>query len=960
MRFYYIICLLIILLSNLSNAQDPISFPITAENGLPNQTIYSIVQDKKGFIWIGTDAGLYKYDGIRFKEFKNQNQKSRSVTGLCVSKDNKLYMYNFSGQIFYIENDSLIFLNSWEKGNLSNITLDKNDNLWIGFDNGIRLYDVKNKKWTHFDSNPNSVNKFTHSCFVDESNMLWAIGPIGLISIHNKIQTKYPINWSKNKVSGEYHLAYFSKDKFIFSRIDGEVFVLKNNKIVPFYSKNLNPLLIDKKITRAEEDKNRKLWIYTYSGIIVYDIVNDKSELIYPNNSFSGSICDDEKTNWLASLDEGIIKMPAYEFKLWQIKNNDATLSKINKIIFQNNLIAFGTSDGKAGVLDLYDQTSNAVNLKRKLDVQCISFSEDRKSIYVSIQNTILKITGSKITEISSSFPPSKDIREYKDKYIIATSRGSFLINQINVKKYQELNFTWSRSISINEKLQKAYIATNKGIDVFKIADEKWNHITTIIKDVQILSATHSNNDKLFALAFNGNVYEVDEKNQVKLIYQIPDYATVYQIKTDSANIYCSSNKGLWVISKNGKLLKVINRLSGLLSDITASFDIGNQKLWVANSKGIQEIPINEASKKSIPRVYLKKIICENNYSSINNINLNYNEGLKIELEAVSLSSEQQYQYAYRINNQNWLHLPASIQEINFPSISDGDFTIEVKLINHLGEDSINSIVLSGYVNPPFWQTWWFYSIIGLVCLFIGIIIFKERIKRLERKQAKELERINLEHQLKLSQETALRAQMNPHFIFNVLNSIKSYIYENDKKKAVGYLQRFSDLIRKILEQSSVSWVKLEEEINFLKLYIELESMLFADDFDYVINIESDIDTNLSRIPSLILQPFIENSFKHGLRHKEGKKHITIDFKLEKNEILVVAITDNGIGREQSSIINQSKQNKHKSFSTEAINRVSIINKNQPGVVSVQYRDLVNDVSNSTGTSVEIKINVNE
>ena len=959
MKIWHFILLWYLAFSKFCFAQDPISFAITAEDGLPNQTIYSITQDKKGFIWLGTDAGLYKYDGIRFKEYKNPHQKSRSVTGLTVAKDNRLYMYNFSGQIFYVENDSLYFLKSWNKGSVSNIITDTASNLWVAYSNGIELYSVKIKTWKSYKSHPTN-STYTHSCFIDDNNTFWAIGPGGLISIDNKTQHYYDINWSANNVSGNYQLAFYSKEKFIMSRVGGEIFILKNNKVIPFYTRNLNPLLTDKKITRIEEDKNRRLWIYTYSGIIVYDILNDKSELIFPNNSFSGSICDDENTHWLATLDEGIIKIPEYHFKLWQIKSNDAVLSKINKIAYKNNLVAYGTSDGKAGVLNINNQTSNTINLGTKLDVQCISFSNDGKSVYLSIQNTILKINDSKLTEVSSYFPPTKDIVEFKDKYIVVTSKGSFLVNQTNIKKYQELNYVWSRSININENLHKVYISTNKGLDVFDISKEKWGLTTTLIKDIQILSASASIGNKLFALAFNGSIYEINEKNQTKLLYKIPDYATVYQLKTDSENVYCSSNKGVWVISKNGELVKVINHLSGLLSDITASIDVHNNKIWIAHSKGVQEIPINKTSKKSLPRLYLKKIICKNGFNNNDKISLNYNEPLKIELEAVSLSSEEKYQYAYRINNQDWLYLPASIEEINFPSINDGDFKIEVKLINHLGESSKQNIILTGYVNPPFWQTWWFYGIIGLVCLFIGIIIFKERIKRLERKQAKELERINLEHQLKLSQETALRAQMNPHFIFNVLNSIKSYIYENDKKKAVGYLQRFSDLIRKILEQSSVSWVKLEEEINFLKLYIELESMLFSDDFDYVINIESDIDTNNSRIPSLILQPFIENAFKHGLRHKEGKKHITIDFKLEKNEILVVTITDNGIGREQSSIINQSKQNKHKSFSTEAINRVSILNKNQPGVVSVLYRDLMNDAGASTGTSIEIKINVNE
>src|SRR5690606_16137114 len=122
---------------------------------------------------------------------------------------------------------------------------------------------------------------------------------------------------------------------------------------------------------------------------------------------------------------------------------------------------------------------------------------------------------------------------------------------------------------------------------------------------------------------------------------------------------------------------------------------------------------------------------------------------------------------------------------------------------------------------------------------------------------------------LRLTQQSALKAQMNPHFIFNVLNSIKGYIYENDKKNAALYLSRFSELIRKILEQSSVSNIKLSEEIETLKLYIELEAMLLDNSFSCSISIAPNINPENLYIPAMLIQPLVENALKHGLRHKQ-------------------------------------------------------------------------------------------
>ena len=206
----------------------------------------------------------------------------------------------------------------------------------------------------------------------------------------------------------------------------------------------------------------------------------------------------------------------------------------------------------------------------------------------------------------------------------------------------------------------------------------------------------------------------------------------------------------------------------------------------MATAKGIQQIPLKINIKQTSSKIYLKRIFINNkNVAYKNQLILNYKDELKIELDAVALSSENKFQYAYRLQrNSEWLFLPSDIKHIEIPFLNTGNFSLEIKLIDHQGKNSINSVVICGYVKPPFWQRWWFYVLIALTCLALALAIFKQRIKAIQKKQTKELERMQLEHDLRLSKETALRAQMNPHFIFNVLNSIKAYIYENDKKKA--------------------------------------------------------------------------------------------------------------------------------------------------------------------------------
>jgi len=944
------------------HAQNPVAFPITTDEGLPNQTIYSIIQDNRGFIWLGTDAGLYKYDGIRYYEYKHPLQKSRSLTGLEKTADGKIYMYNFNGQIFYIENDSLKLLTAWDKGSVSNICIDKNSNLWVSYSKGITSLSNKTNKWSYFATTPKyPTGNFTHSCYIDKDNVFWCIGPKGLIQIDQGVEKCYPLSWSEGKAPGDYQLTYYSKQKFIFSRVDGEIFRLMDGNIKPFYSNNLNPFLKDKKITRVEEDHQDRIWIYTYSGIIIYDIKHDTSELLYEDKSFSCGIQDDENSYWFSTLHDGLLRIPELSNKLWIIKDDANGTAKINKIVRAKSSVFFASVNGKIGELKLHDNTINTISLDTKSDIQSFALAEDSQSVLFGIQVSVFNFKQNKTKIISEKLPPAKDVLQIGNNYIVASSKGTFWYCPDENSKTEVLNEKWARSIAYNKNKNRLWVATNSGIDVYQFKNNHWIFITTLLDGIQIIALSHKN--KLHALAFNGVVYETENRKAPSILTTINQSITSYQLKENDSFLFAATNKGLWIYDFKKKEALIKNKLSGLSSNNIDCIDIDSQYVWLATSKGVQQIPLHAKSKITLAKIYLRNILVNNSIiKDTNDLNLEYKDELKIELDAIALSSENQFQYAYRLNNNSsWIFLPAEINQIELPTLSTGNLRIEIKLVDHLGKDSINSVFINGIVSPPFWQRWWFYLMIGITCLLITLKLFKQRLRIMERKQIKELERVNLQHQLKLSKETALRAQMNPHFIFNVLNSIKSYIYENDKKKAVSYLQNFSDLVRKILEQSSMSWVKLDEEIELLKLYIELESMLFVNEFKCTIEVDEKIDMSHTSLPSLILQPFIENAFKHGLRHKLGEKKIDIIFSLdETNTILNVIITDNGIGRNQSKIINDSNTKKHQSFSTEAINTLKALNQNQPGIIAIDYLDLYNSNHDSIGTSVVIKIKSND
>lgn len=244
------------------------------------------------------------------------------------------------------------------------------------------------------------------------------------------------------------------------------------------------------------------------------------------------------------------------------------------------------------------------------------------------------------------------------------------------------------------------------------------------------------------------------------------------------------------------------------------------------------------------------------------------------------------------------------------------------------------------------------YAIIGFFVLSLAIMILifsRTRIK--SRQRISEMNR-------KISEVTQanLRQQMNPHFIFNTLNSIQYYMYQHDKLATNNYLTKFSSLMRKVLENSQHTSVRLQDELDALKLYLELESLRFSNKFDYEINVDDDIDTLVFKVPTMLIQPYVENSISHGLMPKEEKGIVRVDLRLEDKHI-ICTIEDNGIGRQAAEERKKLRNENHNSFGTQITSsRLDLVNSLYGISLKTSYTDLVNGNGEPSGTKVVLHI----
>lgn len=242
------------------------------------------------------------------------------------------------------------------------------------------------------------------------------------------------------------------------------------------------------------------------------------------------------------------------------------------------------------------------------------------------------------------------------------------------------------------------------------------------------------------------------------------------------------------------------------------------------------------------------------------------------------------------------------------------------------------------------------YGFAGFIFIlsFLSILFFRQSKLNEKRKMSE------LNHQISEITHANLRQQMNPHFIFNTLNSIQYYMYRNDKLATNNYLTKFSRLIRKILENSQVSFTSIKDEMEVVQLYLELESLRFKEKFHFEINVDEDLDTLTYKIPTMLIQPYVENAVCHGLINKEESGLLNINIILKVDHILCI-IEDNGIGREAALEIKNKKNISHNSLGIKITeSRIDISNALYGTQMKANYVDLKDANAMATGTRVEL------
>ena len=954
--------------------QYPYSWRLTDEDGLPSTTIYDLFEDEEGYVWLGTSKGLVRYNGFEMKRFPTIDNELSNISGIRKDLEGTLWCQDFIGNLYFLRKDRLkkYRLEDDEESTITDYRLLKNGNLLVLNKGRLVEASLEGEVVHIYDFGYETVARL----MISENTI---INDHGFVTVENGIVGKKVSLeglFKKDFVGLRGGLGAVKGKHWAFNMMSGNIYSVSDSIYFHANYADLNPnfdTVGTKELLMRMQELNGAMWCLTRKG--AFNI--ETKQYLLPEYSISDVLVDREGNHWFSTLHSGVFIVPDMDFITFDQNHPDIEDSRFTRIIdMKDGNLAIG---GISKLLTL--------NLKTKKVFTHLKLGHTRECEAIGVQPT-----NKSLLSAFGRIYGAKDLANYP-----LLSRGLNIKQILFFEKNLLVRDHNSVLIEVNDPI---WLRVFQKSDLFRLLS-KGNlfNMSSKSKVIRFKNAIFDEERRTLWLAFANGLIKVDQAgaeriqylndpieprylcqvddgilistldgilkydyifNSVHLFYEDEDKEIPKRMVVHENRLWFTHANGLGVMDLFFKERQDITKLNGLISGSVNDFVVTNDKLWLATNKGIQALPIREDYSNPIsPRLMLGDIFVSKQERS--EVDLQYlshfENDILVDVSLISIKSRGQAKILYKVDglSADWVTLSGGAQRISLLSLSPGDYKLRIKAINENGiegEEKVIPIV----IQAPFWQKWWFISsCIGAVILIIAIYI-RSRLQR-------QRNRHKVKQELAASQLTALKVQMNPHFIFNSLNSIQEYIVVNESRLASSYLGKFADLIRIYLDNSQKDHISIAKEIHSLKLYLELEQLRFENKLHYHFVNEGEVSRLPIRIPPMLIQPFVENSIKHGFMHKANEDwQLNMEFKYnEHKKILTCIIEDNGVGRDASMKINASKNTRHESFSSEANRtRVELLNLNRDKEIGVYYKDLKDTDGKGIGTIVEIKIPVNE
>lgn len=953
-------------------AQAPLFEQFTRDEGLPTNEVYDMLQHSDGYLYLATDNGVARFNGISFSPVPTTTGEMPSGSHLQKDGKGRLFFITFDGRLFQVGRDSLQLVMPFQKESkhFPLYQIDKKDKIWVSTTDNLYCLSGENFEAQRYHY-PDSIKRYTGTTV-----------PV-ILTIQNDsvlLQTaKRTVHFHPSKgfqvLDSEWEggdLVFSWKGQNYLSNRDmnhkSQVYTLFDNRQVstdnPFYEKLLGISVIS--VSKGLGG----IWFATYRGLFFYHPQKGWRHFL-KGQVISEVLVDDQEQLWVSTVSAGLFCSKTPSLLHFSKTNSPLYSSEVHSLDFQEDKIALGFDKGKIQEWNLANNNSTVLQTGRDLEVQQVAYYHH--DILIANSGLFRLDAQRRLYKNLPALSNQKMFAFLNDSTLLyggASLVGLLQCSQDKVPPVVPDGFRFVKQHRNDNWLQAA----------------RWPYINSIEvrnKRPRCLAAV----GKHFIVAYNDGCFYYDFKN-IKELHKDDENVQVNSIEKTDSFIWLGSSTGIHLFARKSlqyqrsvgpitkilKLRKVRERMYALTPDGLFALDLRQKKLlywldrsdgfyfdqlkdiryrkdslWIAAKTGLYRLPYDLLpNNEDAPKLFLQYIELQKKRQSLppQGLQLDYGfERLLLQFDVLALKGGEAAHLHYILEGQSDEAYQANdAHQIVLKDLLEGSYTLRVYSENEDGKRAYFPPI-SIRIAPPFHRTLWFNLLIVSAVSGVLGLFFWWRLRATRRK-------LTLERKLIASELRAIQSQMNPHFIFNALNSIQDLILKKDIRQSNKYLARFSNLVRKVLKASEDAQIQLREELHILELYLDLEKLRLGEVFSFAINCdlrEEDLDDIY--LPAMLLQPFVENAIKHGLLHKKGSKELEIDLHREAG-YLHCRIEDNGIGRKRSAEIHRRQSMRSNGFSTRANEkRIHLLNQAQKRDISLEIEDLPQD----SGTVVRLR-----
>jgi two-component sensor histidine kinase len=968
-RVWYvsIVTALLLLFVTSSRSQDFPSRHYKVLDGLPSNTVYDVYRDSKGFLWITTDKGVARYNGITFENYTTLNGlPDNEVFGCMEDKEGRVWFLSYNGELSFFKDDSFynarnipMLAHRHPRSQMEKIFIqDDSSIIFLFHSRGYFCHVTKNghhclvldkkidpNEWPIYIK---SLGKSKYRILIDTAELVvdFAASPQRLLqrrSIRNKTAGKDLVYLlGQNGGFLHDHKAIYGTD-YRFIRKLPLNFTLQNRTITLYF------------------DKLHNLFACTNNGLYINDSMN-----VFGDKTASSITQDISENYWMGTLGDGIYSF-SNSFLNAHICVN-AYNRKITYAIEIGGRLFFCTDDHSLYTFE-NGKTSLIYRIQNNQSGSYAFFIDDSLTFYAfgGWMSTV-------IHNIMADRPQIKnyrcDIRVPSYKSISKADRNFFINARFSISEVNMDDFGSQGAV----KFKKIFSAENDRAIHATVSPDNTLWFSTMTKvykadnGVNVVPGDYKNTLFTNFEFFGKYLVGFTPTNQLLVCrdkqgaFETDSFikACVWDnlYRLDTNHVLVSSNGPYYILTLDLKdsvkpfMQAVEDPFIPLQADAVC---VGKNDCYFFKEGSIIKIRKTELLKKAKPPLlYFTQLKARNKtYKIYDNVSIPYKSTGSVIISVSVLSFLDkgvtcQYTVTKKGSADNWINFTGNI---NLANRSFGEYTIKVRA-KTTSSDFSKPIQFSLTILRPFWASWWFVclTVCGVV-LLVSLIIKKQIRSTITKKEKEHQDHVRF---IK-SEYKALNALMNPHFIFNSLNNVQSLVNNNDKLNAIEYLAIFADLIRQNMHNISNETISLEKEMNLVKNYLLLEKLRFEDQLNYSINIEDNLFLSEIMVPPLLIQPLVENAIKHGILPlkslgRQGFIHVNV---YEESGMLFVSVKDNGIGIKAS----KEKRILHRSFGLENLrSRIQQLSIIQGKEISFQLSDLTDSNGKHQGTVATISM----